>query len=64
MNAKGELYGFPRFFEGVRGQKQTLDAQGLLDALLSDVEQFAGKTPRGDDLTLIVVKYSGGKQLV
>jgi len=62
MNSKGELYGFARFEEAVRGQKPTLNAQGLLDALLSDVNQFAGKAPQEDDLTLIVVKYSGVKE--
>jgi sigma-B regulation protein RsbU (phosphoserine phosphatase) len=59
INSNGEVYGFERFEEAIRQQKPTLDAQSFLDALLSDVKQFAGKTPQEDDLTLIVVKHSG-----
>jgi serine phosphatase RsbU (regulator of sigma subunit) len=57
----GELYGY----DALRGLVArlpvgSLTADEIRDAILADVRRFAGRTPQSDDITLVVVKRTGG----
>jgi sigma-B regulation protein RsbU (phosphoserine phosphatase) len=55
MNEKEEIYGFERLQEVVQKAKVN-DADLLLKEIIDDVNEFVGKAPQHDDLTLIVIK--------
>ena len=54
MNEKEEMYGFERLLQVVQAA-QSMDADTLLKKILDEVDEFAGKAPQHDDLTVIVV---------
>lgn len=57
-NAAGDYYGETRLAQAIKrtgGQS----AQQVLDYILHDVEAFCAGTPFFDDLTMIVVRYTG-----
>jgi serine phosphatase RsbU (regulator of sigma subunit) len=54
MNAKEEIFGFERLIDVVQESK-SLDADSLLQKVLTRVNEFAGNAPQHDDLTVIVV---------
>lgn len=57
-NSQHEFFGEERFAQSVlaaAGQS----ADGLLEQILNDVDQFCAGTPAFDDLTLCVVRYTG-----
>lgn len=57
-NAAGDYYGEARLAQAIKrtgGQS----AQQVLDYILHDVEAFCAGTPFFDDLTMIVVRYTG-----
>ncbi|WP_243358524.1 PP2C family protein-serine/threonine phosphatase [Fundidesulfovibrio terrae] len=62
-NAAGEMYGKDRLREAVAGSAN-LHARDILQACMDDVEAFRGKTPRQDDLTIVVLKclQDGGQE--
>lgn len=55
-NSVGELYGFERVAEAIsHAGKRNMDAQGLIDHLFADVEEFALTEERTDDQTVVVM---------
>ncbi|TVM32580.1 hypothetical protein DQK91_15005 [Oceanidesulfovibrio marinus] len=54
-NANGDMYGKDRFEATVRANAH-LDANGIFDAVITDLETFAAGTPFEDDVTLVVIK--------
>jgi phosphoserine phosphatase RsbU/P len=58
-NAEGDYYGDQRLVESVlRAAGQPADA--VLEHIVHDVESFCAGVPLFDDLTLVVVRYTGG----
>jgi sigma-B regulation protein RsbU (phosphoserine phosphatase) len=58
LSAEGEEYGEGRILGCI--QKHTdLDPQRLLDALFSDVREFARGAAQSDDITAMVLRYNG-----
>ena len=56
-NGEGEIYGFERTAETIRqGCSEGLSAEALIDHLIGAVKEFAGETPQGDDMTVVVLK--------
>ena len=56
-NEEGVIFGFERTEEAIRnGCRQDLSAPQLLDHLVNEVKRFAGDTPQGDDMTVVVLK--------
>jgi serine phosphatase RsbU (regulator of sigma subunit) len=55
MNKKGEMYGFERFLEVIKGNSG-LDANIFLEKLIDDINSFVGKAEQHDDLTIVVIK--------
>jgi len=56
MSAAGEEYGETRIIECAQ-RNSTLDPSRLLDALFSDVREFARGAPQSDDITAMVLRY-------
>ncbi|MBM4020513.1 MAG: GAF domain-containing protein, partial [Planctomycetes bacterium] len=52
---QGERFGRPRLLEAIR-RHAAGGAQQAVDAILADIQQFAGPGPRADDITLLAVK--------
>lgn len=52
--ANGDMYGEERLLEVFSAQAK-LPAQGLIDAVMLDIDKFVGKAPRSDDTTLLVL---------
>ena len=55
-NQKGEMFGKDRIKEVIR-RNAGLDAEGIRRAIFHAVENFRGKAPREDDVTLVVAKF-------
>ncbi len=51
-----EMYGRRRFLDVVR-ENHRLDAAGIRDAVFSSVNEFRGRSPQEDDVTLVVIKF-------
>jgi serine phosphatase RsbU (regulator of sigma subunit) len=58
MNDQKEIFGFERLLEVVQGAT-SMTAEGLLNKVLYEVNEFAGETAQHDDLTVIVVSVEG-----
>jgi sigma-B regulation protein RsbU (phosphoserine phosphatase) len=56
MSATGEEYGESRIIDCIQRNK-TLEPTRLLDALFSDVREFARGAPQSDDITGMVLRY-------
>jgi serine phosphatase RsbU (regulator of sigma subunit)/anti-sigma regulatory factor (Ser/Thr protein kinase) len=54
FNVDREMFGRERFTQLVR-DLPAVSAQGLLDAILTQVKTFAGEAPQSDDMTLLVM---------
>ena len=59
-NQNGDMFGKDRIKEVIR-RNAGLDAEGIRRAMFNAVEDFRGKAPREDDVTLVVVKFSEKK---
>ncbi len=57
LNPAGEDFGEGRMAAGLV-RRRTLRVTALRDALVSDVDAFAGEAPQHDDMTLILVRAS------
>jgi sigma-B regulation protein RsbU (phosphoserine phosphatase) len=57
-NTDGEEFGEERLLTCVRAYRE-LAPTALLESLLGAVRQFSGDTAPGDDLTVLVLRYSG-----
>ena len=56
-NAQEEIFGFERTAEMIRaGCAEGLSEEALIDHLIGAVQEFAGDTPQGDDMTIVVLK--------
>ena len=55
MNEKDELYGFERFIDIIKANKE-LDTSAFLGKLMADVTGFVGEREQHDDLTIVIVK--------
>jgi serine phosphatase RsbU (regulator of sigma subunit) len=58
LDETGQEYTDERLLASVNAHRE-LAPQGLLDGLLADVRQFAGKATASDDITLVIVRYEG-----
>jgi len=59
-NTEGEIYGFEHTAETIRqGCSEDLPAEALIDHLIGAVQEFAGETPQGDDMTCVVLRVEG-----
>jgi sigma-B regulation protein RsbU (phosphoserine phosphatase) len=58
MSAAGEEYGEARILKCVQ-QNAAIEPQKLLEALFSDVREFARGAAQSDDITAMVLRYSG-----
>jgi sigma-B regulation protein RsbU (phosphoserine phosphatase) len=56
MSATGEEYGEGRIIDCVQGNK-ALEPPKLLEALFTDVREFARGAPQSDDITAMVLRY-------
>jgi len=55
-NQEGGMFGKDRIKEVIR-RNASLDAEGIRRAMFTAVEDFRGKAPREDDVTLVVAKF-------
>ena len=58
LSASGEEYGESRILECVN-RNLALDPQRLLEAMFSDVREFARGAAQSDDITGMVMRFSG-----
>jgi serine phosphatase RsbU (regulator of sigma subunit) len=54
MDGQGSQYSFDRFSE-VLTRCAGLPSQSIVDSICESIEEFAGETPKSDDVTLLVV---------
>lgn len=54
-NSNGELFGKERFLESVQVHSD-LNPQEQMEAVVKDVEEFIGKAPKTDDISIIILK--------
>jgi len=56
-NVQEEMFGFERTAETIhQACAEDLSAEALIDRLICAVQDFAGDTPQGDDMTVVVLK--------
>jgi phosphoserine phosphatase RsbU/P len=58
-NPQGEAYGEQRLAQAIQRHAGKLTAVELRDAIIQDVVKFCDGTPPFDDLTMLVVRYTG-----
>jgi len=58
MNAKEDLFGLGRLKSSLAAAGE-LPAQGILDSILRDLEQFTQGQEQSDDITAVVIKAQG-----
>ena len=59
-NADEDIFGFEQTAETIRtGCAEGLSAEVLIDRLIGAVQDFAGDTPQGDDMTCVVLRVEG-----
>ena len=59
-NAEEDIFGFEQTAETIRaGCTAGLSAEALIDRLMGAVQDFAGDTPPGDDMTCVVLRVEG-----
>ncbi len=58
LSASGEEYGESRILDCVN-RNLALDPQRLLEAMFSDVREFARGAAQSDDITGMVMRFSG-----
>lgn len=58
-NAAGEMYTLNRLKKSVETNGSIADAQKLFESLAKDLRNFVGEEPQLDDITLIVMRYTG-----
>jgi sigma-B regulation protein RsbU (phosphoserine phosphatase) len=54
-NQEGDMFGKDRIKEVIR-RNVDLDAEGIRRAMFTALEDFRGKAPREDDVTLVAAK--------
>jgi adenylate cyclase len=63
VNAGGELYGRRRLDRILGGLGPSATAVEVGEAIRADVGRFAGGAEASDDLTILVVRWTGGGRL-
>jgi sigma-B regulation protein RsbU (phosphoserine phosphatase) len=58
QNGAREFFGRPRLREAI-GQAAALDCAGMHDAIQQAIRDFTGGAEQSDDITLVVLEYSG-----
>jgi serine phosphatase RsbU (regulator of sigma subunit) len=58
QDPRGQEYGDARLAEVLKGIRAE-DAAGTLDRLMASVDSFVGTAPRSDDITCLVLRYTG-----
>jgi serine phosphatase RsbU (regulator of sigma subunit) len=58
LNQAGDEFTDPRLLAFVDAHR-SLSPQGLVDALLADVQAFTGGAAQSDDVTIVLVRYDG-----
>ncbi|HSK09561.1 MAG TPA: PP2C family protein-serine/threonine phosphatase, partial [Vicinamibacterales bacterium] len=58
VNAEGEEFGDDRILDCIDKSAER-DAAGLLERLLAELSAFSAGTQQGDDITAVVVRYTG-----
>ena len=57
MNEKKEIYGFERLQEVIKSSRVDT-AEALMNEVIASVDEFAGRAPQHDDITVIVVSVA------
>jgi sigma-B regulation protein RsbU (phosphoserine phosphatase) len=57
MNEQEEIYGFERLQEVIKSS-QADTSEALMNEVITSVQEFAGKAPQHDDITVIVVSVA------
>ena len=57
INKKGQEYGLDRMFEIVRLWNSD-SAEQIKSKMIEDVNQFIGKAPQHDDMTMVILKIN------
>ncbi|XHH08794.1 MAG: SpoIIE family protein phosphatase [Candidatus Bathyarchaeia archaeon] len=55
INSQNELFGEKRLTQIIQ-KNACLSAQGILEHILADVNEYAGDMPQADDITLLIIK--------
>jgi sigma-B regulation protein RsbU (phosphoserine phosphatase) len=63
FNVEGEEYGDARLLTSIERHRGKTP-EGVIDGLLEDVKAFAGEATQNDDLTLLMVQYTGHGTMV
>ena len=58
LNQAGDEFTDPRLLASVDAHR-SLSPQGLVDALLADVQAFTGGAAQSDDVTIVLVRFDG-----
>lgn len=61
-NDKGEMYGMDKFKESIKRHAVQYGAAGISHHVSIDFSNFAGEAEQEDDITLIVMKYTGKEE--
>lgn len=62
-NSNEELYGTDRMLEDLDKTKNT-SSEDILEAMKKSVDDFTGEAPQFDDITMLCLRYFGGKKFV
>ena len=57
MNAQNERFGLERLTEQLKNQTQPANAKSLIEEMSQTVNQFVGKAPQCDDLTMLAIHF-------
>jgi sigma-B regulation protein RsbU (phosphoserine phosphatase) len=57
MNEQEEIYGFERLQEVIKSSRVDT-AEALMNEVIASVDEFAGRAPQHDDITVIVVRVT------
>ncbi|MFC1600436.1 PP2C family protein-serine/threonine phosphatase [Patescibacteria group bacterium] len=61
QNNKGEMFGLERLIELVKKHATQYGPEGINHHVALDFSQFVGETEQADDITLMVLKYTGSQ---
>ena len=64
LNVEGTEFGDERILECVQASPSGIEPSELVQEVLAGVRRFAVGEPQGDDITVLVVRYSGGRDVL
>lgn len=62
QNDKGEMFGLERLIELIKKHAGQYGPKGINHHVALDFSQFVGETEQADDITLMVIKYTGAQE--